>query len=143
MSSIRIKLTEDWAVVLLGFLIILLAVLGLSIPIPKYAWNDGSTLASLFTASNGVSVFFQFLFAYAIVIIGAFITGKSMQSQLWGFPLVFLLTIGSLLLSGNSFMNELGLETVIFSLLIGLLIGNLFRLPQWFKASLNAELLVK
>lgn len=143
MSSIRIKLTEDWAVVLLGFLIILLAVLGLSIPIPKYAWNDGSTLASLFTASNGVSVFFQFLFAYAIVIIGAFITGKSVKSQLWGFPLVFLLTIGSLLLSGNSFMNELGLETVIFSLLIGLLIGNLFRLPQWFKASLNAELLVK
>lgn len=143
MSSIRIKLTEDWAVVLLGFLIILLAVLGLSIPIPKYAWNDGSTLASLFTASNGVSVFFQFLFAYAIVIIGAFITGKSVKSQLWGFPLVFLLTIGSLLLSGNSFMNELGLETVIFSLLIGLFIGNLFRLPQWFKASLNAELLVK
>jgi len=143
MSSIHIKLTEDWAVVLLGFLIILLAVLGLSIPIPKYAWNDGSTLASLFTASNGVSVFFQFLFAYAIVIIGAFITGKSVKSQLWGFPLVFLLTIGSLLLSGNSLMNELGLETVIFSLLIGLFIGNLFRLPQWFKASLNAELLVK
>ena len=143
MSSINIKLTEDWAVVLLGFLIILLAVLGLSIPIPRYEWNDGSALVSLFTATNAVSVFFQFLFAYAIVIIGAFVTGKSVKSQLLGFPLVFVLTLGSLILSGNLFLNELGLETVIFSLLIGLLIGNFFRLPQWFRNSLNAELLVK
>ncbi len=143
MSSSRIKLTEDWAVVFLGFLIILLAVWGLSIPIPAYEWNDGTALTSLFTASNGVSVFFQFLFAYAIVIIGAFVTGKPVKSQLLGFPLVFLLTLGSLLLSGNALMNELGLETVIFSLVIGLLIGNSFRLPQWFRDSLNAELLVK
>lgn len=143
MSSSNIKLTEDWAVVFLGFLIILLAVWGLSIPIPKYEWNDSSALVSLFTATNGVSVFFQFLFAYVIVIIGAFITGKPVKSQFLGFPLVFLLTLGSLILSGNSFLNELGLETVIFSLLIGLLIGNLFRLPRWFRDSLNAELLVK
>src|SRR5690606_40789946 len=102
-----------------------------------------SALVSLFTATNAISVFFQFLFAYAIVIVGAFITGKSVKSQLWGFPLVFVLTLGSLILSGNLFLNELGLETVIFSLLIGLLIGNLFRLPQWFRNSLNAELLVK
>src|SRR3546814_10478024 len=118
MSSSRIKITEDWAVVFLGFLIILLAVGGLSIPVPQYKWNDGAALASLFTATNGTSVFFQFLFAYAIVIIGAFITGKSIKSQLIGFPFVFLLTIGALILSGNLFLKELGLETVIFSLLI-------------------------
>lgn len=143
MSSLNIKLTEDWAVVFLGFLIILLAVWGLSIPIPQYEWNDGAALASLFTANNGISVFFQFLFAYAIVIIGALVTGKPVRSQLVGFPIVFVLTIGALLLSGNSFLNELGLETVIFSLLIGLLVGNLIKLPQWFRESLNAELLVK
>src|SRR5690606_16903262 len=113
-SSSRITLTEDWAVVLLGFLIILLAVAGLSVPVPEYSWNDGAALASLFTATNGTSVFFQFLFAYAIVTLGAFITGKSIKSQLAGFPLVFLLTIGALILSGNLFLKELGLETVIF-----------------------------
>src|SRR5690606_32110713 len=111
MSSSRIKLTEDWAVVFLGFLIILLAVAGLSIPTPQYKWNDGTALASLLTASNGTSVFFQFLFAYAIVIIGAFITGKSVRSQLVGFPFVFMLTLVALVLSGNAFLNDLGLET--------------------------------
>lgn len=143
MSKSRITITEDWAVVALGFLIILLAVMGMTIPVPKYAWNDGAALTSLFTATNGGSVVLQFLFAYAIVIIGAFITGKSVKSQVIGFPIVFLLTIGALVLSGNAFMNELGLETVIFSLIIGLLVGNLVKLPRWFKDSLNAELLVK
>ena len=143
MSKSRITITEDWAVVALGFLIILLAVMGVAIPVPKYTWNDGAALASLFTATNGASVFFQFLFAYVIVIIGAFITGKPVKSQVIGFPIVFLLTIGALILSGNAFMNELGLETVIFSLVIGLLVGNLVKLPRWFRDSLNAELLVK
>lgn len=143
LSSSRIKLTEDWAVVFLGFLIILLAVAGLSIPTPQYKWNDGAALASLLTATNASSVILQFLFAYVIVIIGAFITGKSVTSQFVGFPFVFLLTIGALILSGNAFLNDLGLETVIFSLMIGLLVGNFFKLPQWFRDSLNAELLVK
>jgi len=143
MSSSTIKLSEDWAVVLLGFIIIGLAVWGLAIPIPAYKWGDGQALASLFSATNGRSVVYQFLFAYAIVIVGAVVTGKPIKPQLLGFPIVFILTIGALLLAGNVFLNDLGLEAVIFSLVIGLLVGNLFRLPQWFRESLNAELLVK
>src|SRR5690606_36712884 len=46
-------------------------------------------------------------------------------------------------LAGNAFFTDLGLEAVIFSLLVGLQVGNLFKLPQWFRESHNAELLVK
>ncbi len=143
MTTTKPALTEDWAVVLLGFLIIGLAVWGLTIPVPTYKWSDGTALSALFSPANGLSIAYQFLFAYAIVIIGAVITGKRIKPQLLGFPIVFALTIGALLLAGNAFLNDLGLEAVIFSLLIGLLVGNLFKLPQWFKDSLNAELLVK
>lgn len=143
MTTSKPVLTEDWAVVLLGFIIIGLAVWGLAIPVPAYKWADGAALTSLFNASNGLSVVYQFLFAYAIVIIGAVVTGKPIRPQLLGFPIVFILTLGALLLSGNDFLNGLGLETVIFSLVIGLLVGNIFKLPQWFRDSLNAELLVK
>ncbi len=143
MLSSKLSLTEDWAVVVLGFLVIFLAVWGLTIPIPSYKWNDASTLGLLFSPTNGLSIFYQFIFAYVIVIIGAVLTGKPIRPNLLGFPIVFALTIGALLLSGNSFLNDLGLEAVIFSLLIGLLVGNLFKLPKWFRESLNAELLVK
>lgn len=143
MSTRTLRLTEDWAVVVLGFVIIFLAIWGLYIPIPNYKWNDVRALQSLFSLANGLRVFYQFAFAYTIVILGAFIIGKRVDHQLTGFPIVFILTIGALLLAGNSTLNDLGLEAVIFSLVIGLLVGNLFKLPDWFKASLNAELLVK
>src|SRR5690554_6759893 len=143
MALLKRRLTEDWAVVVLGFIIIGLAVMGLSIPTPNYKWADGTSLGNLLSAPNLQSVFYQFAFAYALVALGAVLTGNSAKAQLRGFPLVFLLTIGALLLAGNRFLNDLGLEAVIFSLLIGLLVGNLFRLPDWFRKSLNAELLVK
>ena len=143
MSSSKLRLTEDWTVVVLGFIIIFLAVWGLSIPVPAYGWADGAGFATLLSGRNVLSVFYQFIFAYAIVIIGAVLSGKPIKSQFLSFPIVFILTVVALLLAGNSFLNELGLEAVIFSLLIGLLIGNVFRLPQWFRESLNAELLVK
>lgn len=69
--------------------------------------------------------------------------GKPIANVAKGFPLVFVLTIGALCISGNSFLKEMGLEAVIFSLLIGLLVGNLFKLPLWFRSALNAELFVK
>ena len=143
MSSSKLTLSEDWTVVVLGFIIILLAVWGLSIPTPSYGWASGGDFAALFSATNELKVFYQFLFAYALVIIGAVLNGKPIKAQFLSFPIVFILTVVALLLAGNAFLNDLGLEAVIFSLLIGLFIGNVFRLPQWFRESLNAELLVK
>lgn len=143
MSSSKRTLSEDWTVVVLGFMIIFLAVWGLAVPAPSYGWANGSDFAALFSATNELSVLYQFLFAYALVMIGAVISGKPIKAQFLSFPIVFILTIVALLLAGNSFLKDLGLEAVIFSLLVGLLVGNLFRLPQWFRESLNAELLVK
>lgn len=143
MLSFKLKVAEDWAVVILGFIIIFLAVWGLSIPVPHYGWKDSMTLQSLFSQTNGLHVLYQFVFAYVIVIIGAVITGKSVALHIRSFPVVFGLTIIALVLSGNAQLNDLGLETVIFSLMIGLTVGNLFKLPVWLKASLNAEFLVK
>lgn len=143
MSSLKLNIAEDWAVVILGFIIIFLAIWGLSIPIPHYSWNDGETLRTLFSGTNELNVFYQFMFAYAVVITGAIITEKPIKPNLLSFPIVFMLTVMALLLAGNTLVNDLGLEAVIFSLLIGLVVGNLVKLPVWFKESLNAELLVK
>lgn len=143
MLSPKLHFTEDWTVVVLGFVIIFLAIGGLSLPTPDFNWSDVTTLWSLFSTDNLGSILCQFIFAYIIVISGAILIGKPVKGFLLNFPIVFGLTIGALLLAGNTSLRNLGLEAVIFSLLIGLLVGNLFRLPEWFKKSLNAELLVK
>ncbi|WP_257658360.1 YeiH family protein [Parapedobacter lycopersici] len=143
MSSFKLNISEDWAVVILGFIIIFLAVWGFVIPVPHYEWTDSATLQSLFSQANELHVLYQFVFAYIMVIVGAMITGKPIMPYVRSFPVVFGLTIIALLLSGNARLSDLGLETVIFSLIIGLIIGNLFKLPVWFKNALNAEFLVK
>ncbi|MNG72237.1 hypothetical protein D3C79_306600 [compost metagenome] len=59
------------------------------------------------------------------------------------FPVVFILTVFALILAGNSTVKEYNLEAVIFSLIIGLVISNCFKLPAWFKEALSTELYVK
>lgn len=137
-------LTEDWTVVILGALIILISILGVLLPVPAFGWKSFSELFSKVLAGNNLLIILlQFIFVIVIGALGAFLTGKSMRNFVLGFPLIYLLTILALILAGNSWIKSLNLEAVIFSLTIGLIVGNFFNLPQWFRASLSTELFVK
>nr|WP_294945168.1 putative sulfate exporter family transporter [uncultured Mucilaginibacter sp.] len=146
MSSTTTKLTlhEDWAVVILGSLIIVLAIAGLLVPIPAFGWANGTELSTkVFGPENLLKILTQFAFVSVIGGIGAFITGKSVKNYAMGFPLVYLVTVVALILAGSSQAKSLNLEAVIFSLVLGLAISNFFKLPQWLKSSLSTELFVK
>jgi uncharacterized integral membrane protein (TIGR00698 family) len=137
-------LTEDWAVVFLGFLIILLVLMGLRIPSPAFSWKSVADLfGSVFTVDNLISLVLVFGIVYSIAIVSAIILGNNIPATLKGFPVIFALTAFALLLAGNSLAKNWNLEAVIFSLGIGLLIGNLFKVPEWLKAALTTELFVK
>lgn len=143
LTYIRPYVTEDWTVVILGFILIGLSILGVSIAIPKYGWNSFGDFINILSPTNIISISQQFLIVYLLVLFGNLLMGKSVANVVKGFPIVFLLTVVALFISGNSFLKDIGLEAVIFSLLTGLLIGNFFTLPTWLKNSLNAELFVK
>jgi len=135
---------EDWAVVILGALVIVLALFLYVVPVPVYKWSSSAELsANVFNGKNLQVLLIQFLFTLIIGAIGAWLTGKSVRNFLLGFPAVYLLTIFALILAGNTFIKSINLEAVIFSLVIGLVIGNFFKLPQWFRDSLSTELFVK
>jgi uncharacterized integral membrane protein (TIGR00698 family) len=146
MSSTTTKFTlhEDWAVVILGSLIIILAIAGLLIPVPAFGWANGAELTSkVFGTENLIKILTQFVFVLIIGGIGALIIGKSVKNYALGFPLVYLITVIALILAGSSQAKSLNLEAVIFSLLLGLIISNFFKLPEWLKTSLSTELFVK
>lgn len=135
---------EDWAVVVLGFVIILISVSGLIIPVPSYSWKSGGELMQKVLALNNLlSVGAQFLFVFLFSILAAILTNKAVKNVLLVFPVVYVLTVVALILAGNSQVKALNLEAVIFSLGIGLLVGNIFHLPEWFRAALSTELFVK
>ncbi len=125
-------LTEDWTVVLLGFLIIGLALIGIKIPSPSFSWETTSDLTEkVLTAGNLVKLAQIFVFTYVIAILGASVLGKSVAGTAKGFPIVFVLTSLALVLAGNAFLKNWNLEAVMFSLSIGLLLSNFFSMPAW------------
>lgn len=137
-------LHEDWAVVILGSLVILFSLFFYVVPVPAYKWSTAAELsANVFNPKNLTTLLIQFLFVWVVGAIGAALVGKSVKNFLIGFPAIYLLTIFALVLAGNATVTSLNLEAVIFSLVIGLLIGNTFKLPQWFRDTLSTELFVK
>ena len=140
----KLALTEDWTVVLLGFLIIVLALIGVKIPSPSFGWESASDLTEkVITAGNLLKLGQIFVFTYLIAILSASVLGKSIVGTMKGFPIVFALTSLALILAGNAFLKNWNLEAVIFSLTIGLVLSNFFSLPSWLTESLSTELFVK
>lgn len=135
---------EDWAVVVLGFIIILLFLAGANIPAPAYKWSSGQDLSeTIFSSGNLLRMAAQFILVFVFSVIASWITNKPLRSAIKVFPVLYLISVIALLLEGNAGIRSLNLEAVIFSLSIGLLIGNLFSLPEWFRSVLNAEMFVK
>jgi uncharacterized integral membrane protein (TIGR00698 family) len=142
--SKRFALHEDWVVVAIGFLIIFSSLLFYIVPVPVFKWSDLNTLnTAVFNGENLKYMLIQLVFLLVAGSLGCWLSGKSVYQFIIGFPFVYIITILALILTGNAFVKSLNLEAVIFSLAIGLAIGNLFKLPQWFKDTLSTELFVK
>ena len=143
-STSKFALHEDWVVVLLGFLIIVLAIMGVKPESPVYGWSTSSDLQEkVFQLANLSKLGIQFLFVLLIALLAALLTAKPVKYFIISFPLVYIITIIALIVAGNKSIKSYNLEAVIFSLGIGLTIGNLFKLPEWFRSALSTELFVK
>jgi len=140
----QLNIHEDWTVVILGFLIIAISIFIYLPSVPVFKWsNSADLLNDVFNIENIKVLLLQFIYFLGFGFIGVFLVGKSIKNFLIGFPLVYGLTVLALIIAGNTTIKGLNLEAVIFSLIIGLSIGNFFRLPEWFRASLSAEFFVK
>lgn len=140
----RFSIPEDWAVVLLGFSIIILSLIGLTLPAPVYSWGSWDDLSyKVFSPANLTNIGIQFLVVVVFSLLGAWLTNKPVRSALIVLPVLFIISVIALIIEGSGSIKALNLEAVIFSLAIGLFIGNLFSLPKWFRDVLNAEMFVK
>lgn len=144
MSFLRLQISEDWTVVVLGLAIIFLALLGIVIPSPSFNWTNAGDLTNVvFSGKNLLAILAQFVLIYGVAILAAGMLRQNLRAILFMLPAVYLLTLVALILAGNAFFKEYNLEAVIFSLAIGLIISNFFKLPEWLKKALSTELYVK
>lgn len=143
----KLKLGEDWASTIMGLFIIALVVLIYSIkvgfPWPTFSWSNPDELTDrVFALDNIWHTLAVFGFSYIIVLIASYMSGKTWRDTI-GYFALFTLTFIAMTIAGNKLMKDWGIETVIFSLLIGLFISNVFGVPDWIKGALSSEMYVK
>jgi len=141
--------TEDWWSVWLGLGIVIVALLTFwsgstikSWAVTPAKWTAvGSALADLAKNAGGYVTIFVLL--GVVFAVSMAIMGTRPGRFLLGFTTLF---VGSLLIfiaSGWKVMEDLNIEAPLLALLVGLVISNLLRIPEWIKSALRTEYYIK
>lgn len=141
--------SEDWWAVWLGLGLVALAIvlwlagstLDIFAPhIPKWSsWPQlGDALAARWPNIIALFVLYGAIFSLAVHFLGV-----KVGSFLRGYVVLFLLSVVIVLFSQWTVANRYNLEAPIVALVLGLIIGNLARVPSWFGDALRTELYVK
>lgn len=145
----KYRFNEDWASVIVG-LIIIIAIIATSFfpELPKFGpkagWTGWTVLSTeIFTTGNTVRVIMTFLYFFFFAIVGSWLMGRRGKELLPAFPVIFVLSMIAQFIASSGSMKNLGLETVIFSLLIGLFVSNVIGTPKWLKEGIQSEFYIK
>lgn len=139
---------EDWLAVWIGFIVIVIAAIGVltgafDFSAAKFStWGNGK---SFLEQLNGA--FFGKLILTAVVLgvlftAGNVLKGTSVKKYLPAFLGLFVLAIVVRFLSAEYTFNRY-LEWAFFALLVGLLIANTIGVPNWLKPAVQTEFYIK
>ncbi len=134
---------EDWWAVWIGFVILLFGVVKWLPSLPKIStWSDvGKSFPSgIGTAGPAIILFVSIL---VVTLIAIAFVGKSVRQYLPGFLVVFSLSFLAMWIGKFAPFAKWGLETVLWALVLGLIIGNIWRLPAWLKTAVQTEFYIK
>lgn len=148
--------TEDWWAIWLGFFVILLGILSvttslfpqegaLTFKAAKFAsWGNEKhpTLMSIFSTKFFIKWIATFIFFECIFTFGAYFTKKNWKKFATAFPVLYLLASIVYIISGQATLKQY-FEYAVWALVIGLVISNLFKIPEWLKAGLQTEYFIK
>jgi uncharacterized integral membrane protein (TIGR00698 family) len=141
--------TEDWWAVYLGLGIVLVALIfyvaggtlkPLAVSPPK--WTTFSSVTEHF--SNQVPWYLLQLLVWVVIFsVSTAIMGFKVKEYVPGFVIIFLASAVILVLGKWEVAHDNNLEPPILALVLGLIIGNLFKMPKWFESALRTEYYIK
>lgn len=141
--------TEDWWAVYLGLGIVVIALIffaaggtlaPLAVAPPK--WESFHTVTEHFK-TNLSWYLLQLLGWLVIFTVSTAIMGFKVKEYVPGFIIIYIASIAILVFGKWKVAHDNNLEPPIVALIVGLIIGNLFKLPKWFETSLRTEYYIK
>ena len=126
---------EDWIATIMG-LLLTCAIIAFPSFMPKFPQN-------LSSAADWISVGKLFLVSLITVIIGIKLLGDRLKGFLVSFIVIFIISALSQYICSLGPIKKIGLESVFFSVAIGLLIRNTVGLPSWLSPAVRSEYYIK
>ena len=134
---------EDWMATFIGLFILLLAIIGWLPLTPKL--GKWTTLAEAFPQGAGTiwSTFILFVTMGILTFVGGIFLKFDLKRYIPGFLVIFLLGFIALIIADQKTVNYWGIEYVLWALVFGLIISNVFRVPEILKAAGQTEFFIK
>jgi uncharacterized integral membrane protein (TIGR00698 family) len=144
---------EDWWAVYVGlFLVVIIFVAMLMNPANSplnilkgampVAWPQTDLIHHF--ATNWLNYVFMYLLLLVLTGIGATLMGEKISNYIKGFTLLYVIGLITLIIGSQEQINHYGLEYPFWAIVIGMVIGNVWTFPDWFKAvSKRTEFFIK
>ncbi len=134
---------EDWWAVWIGFVVLLF---GIAKWLPKLpAIKKWTTLAQSLPNGAGTvgTVALLFLFILVLTLVSMALMGKATRKYVFGFLVIFGLSFLAIWVGKFASFTNWGMESVLWAVLLGLIISNIFKIPEWLKSAVQTEFFIK
>lgn len=142
--------TEDYWAIWLGLLIIVVTMIAFwsgslfikNIAVTPDKWSDLNGITNDLSKHWG-AYFTTFLGFVAVFSLSMWIMGHRLREYIPGFIVLFIGSLVIFYLSAWGLMRKWDLGAPLLALGVGLIIGNILKMPDWFKTSLRVEYYIK
>ena len=128
-------LVEDWVVTVMSIPLLILA--GVAAYLPGHG---PKVPANLLTGEAWINIGVLFAIAIVILYIGNRLLSRPLRGLLASFVVIFVI---ALLAQWIAKIKAFGFEAVFFSVILGLIVRNCFRIPDWLKPAIQGEFFIK
>ena len=136
--------SEDWLAVWIGSGIIALVLLGVRPEIARFGWSGPDDLFGTVLAPDNLSRWLQLgVLLLLPAAVGARLMGARLVPFVIGFAVLYGLALVAQVLTGYAGSSGLGLEYVIYALVIGLVLGQTTPIRRRFAEAVQAEYYIK
>jgi uncharacterized integral membrane protein (TIGR00698 family) len=139
----KFTINEDWLAFIVGFLLIISTISFLNFNLPKFNWSSPEELSGLFSTSNLTAMFWLYLVLIVTGLTSLALGNKKVGNLIVGLSFIFFISLLAQLIAGYKPVKGLGLEYVIFALLLGIVVRAIIGVPAWLQESLQSEFFIK
>ncbi|TCT14232.1 putative integral membrane protein (TIGR00698 family) [Natranaerovirga pectinivora] len=144
-SSLILK--EDWWAVWLGIILMVATLVGwLTKPVLPGRWGrEGSfDIVKSINFENLPGILWTGIVSWAVFSLAVYFFKRSnFKKFVVSFPIIFVLAIVAFLIGNYNPWRHYGFNNVIWALVIGLIISNTIKTPEFLKGAMYTELFIK